>query len=52
MHGQNTVYPKSGVKLAHAYTADTRLSASSPRLSSLGTRLLANLIDKKIPHYK
>ena len=39
MHGQNTVY----LKLAHAYTADTRLSASSPLhvlLESLGTGLL------------
>ena len=34
--------PKIWVKLAHAYTADTRLSASSPPralLESLGTRL-------------
>ena len=33
--------PKIWVKLAHAYTADTRLSASSPHavLESLGTRL-------------
>ena len=35
--------PKIWVKLAHAYTADTRLSASSPPcalLESLGTRLI------------
>ena len=40
MHGQNTVYPKS-VKLAYAYTADSRLSSSLPRalLESLGMRL-------------
>ena len=33
--------PKIWIKLAHAYTADTRLSSSSPRtlLESLGTRL-------------
>ena len=34
--------PKVWVKLAHAYTADTRLSSSSPPcvlLESLGTRL-------------
>ena len=36
--------PKIWVKLAHAYTADTRLSSSSPPrafLESLGTRLLS-----------
>ena len=35
--------PKTWVKLAHAYTADTRLSSSSPPhalLESLGTRRL------------
>ena len=34
--------PKIWVKLAHAYTADTRLSSPSPcvLLESLGTRLL------------
>ena len=36
--------PKIWVKRAHAYTADTRLSTSSPLcafLESLGTRLLS-----------
>ena len=35
--------PKIWVKLAHAYTADTRLSSSTPLralLESLGTRLV------------
>ena len=35
--------PKTWVKLAHAYTADTRLASSSPPhalLESLGTRLI------------
>ena len=37
--------PKIWVKRAHAYTADTRLSSSSPRvlLESLGTRLCPRL---------
>ena len=45
MHGQNTVYQK--LKLAHAYTADTRLSSSSPPralLESLGTRLASKVL--------
>ena len=42
--GARTEYgvPKIWVKLAHAYTADTRLSSSSPPralLESVGTRL-------------
>ena len=50
MHGQNTVLPKIWVKLAYAYMADTRLSASSPHalLESLGTRLYCIVIFEAI----